>query len=166
MAVRGRKPKPTALHNLQGTLRPARHAARAAEPQVVGKLKEAPDWFSPSQRQAWDYALEHAPAGVLGRIDRGVLTVWVVAEDLHRQAVEKVAVGGLIVRSPQKGEPIQNPYLPVVNKQAMIMLKAAAELGFSPAARPRVSASEGAGRSNPFAGLAEFDSEPGEDRAH
>jgi hypothetical protein len=34
--------------------------------------------------------------------------------------------------------PLQSPYLAILNKQAQIMLKAGAELGFSPASRTRV----------------------------
>lgn len=134
--MRGRKPKPTALHQMLGTFRPARHAARAGEPVAVGRLEDPPEWLTESQKSGWRYALEHAPAGVLGKIDKAVLSVWVVAEDMHRQAVLKVGEN-LVIRSPVKGEAIQNPYLAICNKQALIMLKCASELGFSPASRPR-----------------------------
>lgn len=138
--MQGRKPLPTVTHKLAGTLRPGRHAARAEEPVAPGVLEEPPAWFTDGQKEGWRYALANAPAGVLGLIDRSVLAVWVVAEDLHRQAVEKINApgGGLIVRSPSKGEPMQNPYLAIVNKQAQILIKAASELGFSPASRPRL----------------------------
>jgi phage terminase small subunit len=43
-----------------------------------------------------------------------------------------------LTKAPNTGLPIQSPYLPVVNKQAQIMLKAAELLGFSPASRSRV----------------------------
>lgn len=134
--MRGRKPKPTALHKIEGTLRKARHADREGEPVAVGKLDEPPAWLTETQKVGWAYALEHAPAGVLARIDRAVLSIWVIAEDLHRQAAEKCG-SNLIIKSPIKGEAMQNPYLAVLNKQALIMLKAAGELGFSPASRPR-----------------------------
>jgi hypothetical protein len=35
-------------------------------------------------------------------------------------------------------EPTQSPYLPVINRQALIMLKAASERGFTPVSRPRI----------------------------
>lgn len=141
-----------------GTYRPARHGARAGEPVAVGALEDPPEWLTESQKKGWRYALEHAPAGVLARIDRAVLCVWVVAEDLHRQAVLKVA-DNLIVKSPRAGEPIQNPYLAVVNKQAQIMLKAASELGFSPASRPRFAKGGGVDPGNEYAGLGAPDGE-------
>ena len=37
---------------------------------------------------------------------------------------------------------MQSPYLPIVNKQAQIMLKSAAELGFTPVSRSRVSVTD------------------------
>jgi P27 family predicted phage terminase small subunit len=158
--VRGRKPKPTAVHKLEDSLRPGRHAERELEPKAPGELAEAPAWFTENQKIGWAYAIANAPAGVLGRIDRSVLAVWVVAEDLHRQAVEKVTGpgGGLIVRSPSKGEPMQNPWLAIVNKQAQILIKAASELGFSPASRPRLVGGPSRGDDNEFEGLGDPDS--------
>jgi phage terminase small subunit len=38
--------------------------------------------------------------------------------------------------------PVQSPYLSILNKQAMIMLKAASEMGFTPASRSRVEVSD------------------------
>jgi hypothetical protein len=82
----GRPPKPTALHKLHGTARTTRMAKRAAEPIPVGDLTDAPDWFTPSQRDGWDYAITHSPKGVLKLIDRSALVLWVEAEDSHRGA--------------------------------------------------------------------------------
>lgn len=150
----GRKPKPTHLHIVQGTAK-ARHKRRAAtEPKPKGRLLEAPDWFTESQRLGWAYAIENSPAGLMRRLDRGVLTTWVVAEDMHRTAVmaqAKIDANNalpLLVRTSatahandeQKlGTFQQSPYLPIINRQAQIMIKAAAELGFSPASRPRIA---------------------------
>lgn len=157
--MRGRKPKPTAVHNLEGTVPRGRLAVRTDEPVAVGTLDDPPEWLTDSQKAGWRYALEHAPAGVLARIDRAVLTVWVVAEDIHRTAVLQVG-SNLIIRSPIKGEPIQNPYLAVVNKQAMIMIRAASELGFSPAARPRFGQGGQVDPANEYGALGAPDGQP------
>ncbi len=76
--------------------------------------------------------------------------MWVVAEDLHRQATIAVGKFGLITKSPQKGDPMQNPYLPIINRQATIMMKAAAELGFTPSSRSRVSLGDQSEKDNQF----------------
>ena len=68
-----------------------------------------------------------------------MLVVWTVAEVLHRQAATRLASAGMLVKTPN-GMPVQSPLLSIVNKQAAIMLKAAAEMGFTPASRSRVEA--------------------------
>jgi phage terminase small subunit len=75
---------------------------------------------------------------MLKLIDGSVLEVWVVAHVLYRKAVRQQAKFNLVVPTPNTRLPIQSPWLPIINKQALIMLRAAAELGFSPTARPRV----------------------------
>ncbi len=78
--MRDRKPKPSSMHKLQGTLNTTRHKARTVEPRADGDLPEAPpSWMSASQKAGWRYAVRHAPKGIMRRIDRGMLAVWVVA---------------------------------------------------------------------------------------
>lgn len=134
--MRGAKPKPTHLKLLAGN--PGKRPLNQNEPQPQGNLHEAPQWLTEDQKAGWAYAIANAPAGMLKRLDRSAMTAFVVAEDLHRQASIAVGKFGLITKSPAKGEPMQNPYLPIINRQAQIMLKAAAELGFTPSSRSRV----------------------------
>lgn len=140
--MRGRKPKPTMLHALHG--RPSKTAKdeRANEPQpVTGTLYDAPEWMNAAQKIGWAYAIEHAPPGLLAHIDRGVLAVWIIAEDLHRRAaVAQNNAATLLVKAPITGTPLQSPYLAIINRQGLIMIKAAGELGFSPVSRPRIGA--------------------------
>jgi P27 family predicted phage terminase small subunit len=146
--MRGRKPIPTHLKILSGKI----DAYPESEPVPKGNLYESPDWFSEDQKSAWDYAIENAPEGLLRRLDKSILTTWVVAQDLHKQAVLEVNKRGLIVKSPVKGEPMQNPWLAIANRQATLMMKASSELGFTPSSRSRVSISnEEQNDSNPFA---------------
>jgi P27 family predicted phage terminase small subunit len=115
-------------------------------------LREPPAWMSKSQRAGWRYAIANAPAGLLKRLDRSVLSVWVVAEDHHRAASEMLDKHGVLIKAPNTGLPIQSPYLPVLNRQAGLILKAAEQLGFSPASRSRVQIESGSRKEpNPFA---------------
>jgi P27 family predicted phage terminase small subunit len=143
MAVRGNKPKPTVLKDLHGSKKPR----NPLEPKPAGDLAALapPDFFTDDQVSAWNFALDHSPPGMLKQIDRSALTVWVIASDLHRKACIAQSRTGLVVRSPQAGVPVQSPYLPVINRQAVVILRAAAELGFTPAARPRLSLQGAAG---------------------
>lgn len=139
--MQGRKPVPTAIKEANGN--PGKRPLNALEPKPQGNLDEVPEWFNAEQSKAWRYAILNMPPGVLKRIDSSVLTIWVVAEFLHREATQKVMATGIIVTT-KDGNPIQNPYLPVINRQAQIMLKAASELGFTPASRPRLEIDPGA----------------------
>jgi hypothetical protein len=131
--MRGRKPKPTALIKLQGTGNSTRlRRKRAGEPIATGSLDKPPDWMTPSQVEGWAYAMEHAPKGVLFPIDRGMLAVWVEAEDRHRLASvmqAKVDVGNALplLFKVEKGPPIASAYITIITKAATIMIKAAAK---------------------------------------
>lgn len=149
--MKGRKPKPTHLKLVAGN--PGKRPINKNEPKPVGDLFDAPEWLTESQREGWAYAIANSPRGLLKKLDRSALTVWVVAEDLHRQATIAVGKFGLITKSKDKGEPMQNPYLPIINRQAQIMLKAASEIGFSPSSRSRVQIEPGSDSKNPFGDL-------------
>lgn len=145
--MRGRKPKPTHLRIIDGNA--GHRPLNPDEPKPVGDLDGAPPWMNSAQQESWNYAIEHAPLGLLKYLDRSVLAVWVVAEALHAEAAQKVAKYGAIVKSPQQGMWIQSPFLAVQNRQAIIMLKAAAEMGFTPSSRSRVHLDKSHGH-NPF----------------
>lgn len=130
--MRGRKPTPTALRELHGN--PRDHAI-PKEPKTPTGTLNAPDWLTDQQKEAWAYAVANAPRGVLRLIDRGVLAVWIIAEDFHRRASK--AMGHRAPVSRKTGQ--QDANMAVINRQAMIMIRAASELGFSPTSRPRLA---------------------------
>lgn len=134
--MRGRKPVPTHLRVIRGN--PGKRAMNQNEPMPTGDLLDPPEWMNESQKAGWNYAVENAPRGLLKKLDRSVLVAWAVAEDLHQQASLMLEKYGMLTKAPNTGLPIQSPYLPIVNKQAAIMLKAAEQLGFSPVSRSRV----------------------------
>lgn len=142
----GRKPKPTLLKVVEG--KTYRLSSRKAEPIPEGDLVEAPDHFDQDQREAWDYAIMHAPAGLLKRLDQGLLAAWCVAQVLHRDATKALQNGPKVVKSPN-GTPMQSPWLSILNRQAGLLRAIASDLGFSPAARTRISLEEGAGDEDP-----------------
>jgi phage terminase small subunit len=100
---------------------------------ILTRGQVAPSWLTPAQREGWDYAIEHSSPRLLWRLDRSLLTIWVVAKDLHRQAAQKVAEYGMLTNSD--GGPTVCHYLHIVNKQSVIVTKAAALLGIGPASR-------------------------------
>lgn len=100
---------------------------------------EPPGWLTARQKGIWREAFGNAPVGLLVEMDAGVLTTWVVACDLYRQACEEAQKLPLVVKSPVKEVPMQNPYLAIINKQSEIMTRAAGELGFTPISRTRMA---------------------------
>lgn len=130
-----RKHLPTQLKVVKGTLKKSRVNHR--EPVVTGDLREPPEYFSQEQRDVWHYAIEHAPIGLLKRLDISMLENWVCAVVVFRQAQQKVQEQGLTIISPN-GMEIQNPHLGIMNRQSQIMMKAASEMGFSPASRSKI----------------------------
>jgi P27 family predicted phage terminase small subunit len=154
--MRGRKPKPSYLRVLDGNA--GHRPLNPDEPQPTGDLIEPPEWMTDSQKAGWRYAIRNAPGGLLRLLDQSILSAWVCAEDLHRTAAEKVARIGALVKVGEHGAWQQNPYLPIMNKQALIMMKAAAEMGFTPSSRTRVRVERDRGK-NPFADLQSLDDE-------
>lgn len=140
----GRRPKPTALHRLQGTYNATNHGRdRAGEAVAHGELGKAPSGLTPLERRIWRYAVENAPKGVLKAIDRDMLLIWCEARarwDIARREQAKLdrdAALPLCVIAA-KGVARPSPYHAILERTANTMFRAAAELGFSPAARPRI----------------------------
>ncbi|WP_260596962.1 phage terminase small subunit P27 family [Sphingomonas endolithica] len=135
----GRKRKPTQLKLVEG--RTYRMQERAGEPIATGQLGAPPSHFNQRQGEIWAHSLEHAPAGLLKSIDGAILASWCVAQALHEKAVEMINLTPAVIKSPN-GTPLQSPWLAILNKQAIIMRSLVSELGFSPAARARISIAE------------------------
>ena len=141
----GRPPVPTALKIIRGN--PGKRKINPNEPKPVGDLVEPPAHFDEDLRAVWQYAIENAPPGLLKKIDSSALEIWCEAHVLHRRAVGEVRKFGILVKPPKSDVPVQSPWLPIVNKQAFIMLRAIDHLGFSPASRTRIATGDTSDRS-------------------
>jgi P27 family predicted phage terminase small subunit len=131
----GRRPKPTALHRLQGTYHTGKHGRdRAHEPIAQGELHDPPTDLTPTQEAAWRYAIAHAPRGVLKFIDREVLRSWVETLDRKNEAMQ------LLEAEENAVLWLTSPAHRIVDRTTVILVRLAGELGFSPAARPRLHA--------------------------
>lgn len=151
--MRGRKPRPTHLRLIAGN--PGRRPMNKNEPVPTTNLTEPPEWMSPSQKDGWRYAMAHAPDGLLKKLDSSILTAWVVAEDVHRQATENVIKFGMLATNRRTGDVTQSPFLVIQRQQALLMMKGASELGFSPSSRSRVSREPDKEPDNPFSDFKE-----------
>ena len=145
--MRGRKNTPTHLKIVRGN--PGKRGISKNEPKPEGDLFAPPGDMPAAAVPFWNQAIAAAPVGLLKNLDQRVLMVWAIAAWLHSDAASKIARGTTLVQS-KRGEIFQHPALAIMNKQALIMMKAAAEMGFSPASRTRVSTNNGGASGNAF----------------
>lgn len=138
--MRGVKPQQAAVKKLHAS----RERINDREPVPVGNVAaDPPAHFDEEQAEVWRYAVEHSPTGMLKLIDASVLETWCVAHVMHRQAVvELQKAGSLMVETPNHLL-VQSPYIPIINKQAEILTRAANALGFVPTTRPKIGLSGG-----------------------
>ena len=71
--MKGRKPLPTEIKELQGTLQPCR--TNYQEPKVRQKICEKaapPETLSDEAKVHWNFVLEHEGAGWIKQCDRGM----------------------------------------------------------------------------------------------
>lgn len=108
------------------------------EPKPKGAIGRAPAWMSDAQRQIWAETVAEAPAGVLTSVDQRIFTAFVVAAEAHQSAALMVAERGTTIETKQ-GNVIQAPWVGMLNRQALIVIRTASELGFTPASRSKVS---------------------------
>ena len=133
------KKKPVELKILRMTGKQAEKLVAKRTP-TPGPIAEPPEWLTAEQKDEWKYTLENAPREILRKIDKAVLAGFIVAEDTHRKASIAMAQSQLLVKSPKQELPMQNPYLAIVNRQCVLMIRAASELGFTPCSRARIDA--------------------------
>ena len=134
----GRKPLPAAVKKIKGTLQKCR--ANLHEPRPVGQLGEPPEYMSDVAKEAWIYAVENAPPGLLSSLDASVLERWANCAGLYREALGKInrsGVAGMIIKTPS-GILRRSPLMDVIRDLAQEMKGYETEMGFTPASRSRV----------------------------
>jgi P27 family predicted phage terminase small subunit len=137
---RGPKNKPTTLLHLHGTWNSTRHGQRPPDAKPPGDLEELPADLSPAEAERWHAALAAAPAGVLGKSDESLLRLWCFHEATFleaRRMQQMLDVGNklpLLVKG-KMGDMIQSPYLRIMQRSSLIMLRMIEQLGFSPVSR-------------------------------
>lgn len=128
--MRGRRPKPTMLKLMMGN--PGQQRMNQNEPMPATNLAEPPQWLTAEQRELWKYVQIHSPRGLLKQLDRITLSVWICAADTYRKAATELAKEkNLLSKSALR-------YQEILAKQSVVLRLYATELGFSPAARPRI----------------------------
>ena len=148
----GRKPEPTALKLIKGN--PGKRPLNKLEPVVTSNVSdEAPEWMTPRQAEDWKYHLSNCPSGMVKTLDRNTLAHYIVAHDHWMDCVAKVRAFGLTVMSPN-GYPMTSPYSTDLKKYSVLTLRLAAELGFTPSSRSKISLDPEQIENDPWAKMA------------
>ena len=135
----GRKPLPTAVKKVKGTLQKCR--TNRYEPRPTVMLGVAPDYMSESAKEAWHYAVTNAPPGLLSALDGAILERWANCSGLYREALSKInraGISGMIIKTPS-GILRRSPLMDVIRDLALEMKGYETEMGFTPASRSRIS---------------------------
>jgi len=151
----GRKPLPIAVKKIKGTLQRCR--LNPHEPRPQGSLGEPPEYMSDIAKEAWTYAVENAPPGLLSSLDASVLERWANCAGLYREALGKInraGVAGMIIKTPS-GILRRSPLMDVIRDLASEMKGYESEMGFTPASRSKVQVrQESADKNDPWAEIA------------
>jgi P27 family predicted phage terminase small subunit len=133
----GRRPKPTALKELEGN--PGKRPLNKHEPKPRGLPACPTDNLSPLAQIEWRRVCrELHRCGLLTTVDRAALSIYCANWARWTEAEDNVRKFGEVIKSP-KGYPIQNPYLSIANRAEELMLKTSIEFGMTPASRSKVS---------------------------
>ena len=99
MAVRGRKPKPTALKVLEGN--PGHRPLNKKEPMPKGRLPRCPDWLEDDAKKEWKrLGKVLAEMGMLTHLDMMAFAGYCQAYARWKGAEEFITQHGDMVRTP------------------------------------------------------------------
>ena len=140
----GRKMLPTRVKKVKGTLENRR--LNPNEPQPTISKPEAPDFLDHVALKEWNRVVDLLfDLGIMSDLDVAVLAAYCnsyskvihAQEQLNKMANESNP-GGMLHRSAT-GSIVQNPLMGIVNVSSRDMCRYAAELGITPASRPKVN---------------------------
>ena len=135
--IRGRRPKPTRLKVLTGN--PGKRPLNESEPRPEVEIPDCPPELGPVAKREWERLVgDLSKLKLLTNLDRAALAAYCGAYALWADATEQIQKYGAMIKSPT-GYPVQSPYIAIANRQAEIMLRIAAEFGFTPASRTRIA---------------------------
>jgi P27 family predicted phage terminase small subunit len=138
MAQRGRKPKPTAIKELEGN--PGKRPLNADEPKPERKAPPCPKWLEPEAKKEWRrLSKQLEQIGVLTEVDQAAFASYCQAYARWKEAEEFMTQHGTIVKT-KSGYWQTVPQVSIAQTYLKIMNKIAEQFGLTPAARSRITA--------------------------
>lgn len=134
--MRGRKPKPTRMKELEGN--PGKRALNKKEPKPELAIPECPAHLKGEARKEWNRIVKELHAlGILTNVDRAALVVYCTAWADYVRACNKLEKEGYVIIS-DKGGMYQNPWVALQKRSMDQIMRFAAEFGMTPSSRSRV----------------------------
>lgn len=149
---RGRKPKPTALKELQGN--PGKRPLNKDEPQFSDIVAvEPPEWLSEMAVQMWQTVVPELLANkILTVADLHNVEAFCMAYSRWREAENNVKMNGITIKT--EATVIKNPAVTVANEALRQIVQFGSLLGLDPSSRTRlIGGSKKETIANPFADL-------------
>lgn len=129
----GRKPLPTEIKRLKGTLRLCR--TNPDEPQPSALIGDPPEYMDERAKEIWRQTVHFLPRGVVTMCDTGVLETFCNMCSVREKLQKKVNKEGAVSLYSAEINPAFNALVKCNNDIA----KAASELGLTPSARQKVA---------------------------
>ena len=143
MAVRGRKPLPTALKVLEGDRGKGRRPINRKEPVPPQEAVQCPEWLMDEAKAEWERLAPSLIAmGVLTDHDTEAFAGYCQAYARWREAEEFLSQHGTIFKTPS-GYVQQVPQVSIAMQNLKIMQSFCSEFGLTPASRARLYAGSG-----------------------
>lgn len=142
----GRKPVPTHLKAVKGTLQPCR--TNTKEPQPAADAIDPPPGMSKLALAHWQTVSRHLQAArILTNIDTTALMLYCETYATWRDATDQINKYGSVVAGKDE-YPIRSPYLLVAQKSFEQMKSMMTEFGMTPSSRTRIKVVEPEAKTN------------------
>ena len=140
MAQSGRKPKPTAIKELEGN--PGKRSLNKNEPRPKKKAPRCPTWLEPEAKKEWKrLAKQMELLGILTEMDMTAFAGYCQSYARWKEAEEFISKHGTIVKTPS-GYWQQVPQVSIAQTNLKLMLRFSEEFGLTPSSRSRIAVAE------------------------
>ena len=141
LAQRGRKPKPTAVKQLEGN--PGKRQLNANEPKPAARAPSCPNWLEDDAKKEWRrLAKQMEQLGILTEVDMAAFAGYCQAYARWKEAEEFISRHGAIVKTPS-GYWQQVPQVSIAQQYMKQMSKFCEQFGLTPASRSRIVTDRG-----------------------
>jgi P27 family predicted phage terminase small subunit len=138
MAIKGRKPTPTAIKILEGN--PGKRPLNEREPMPDKKAPKCPKWLEPEAKKEWKRLADKMEAlGILTELDMAAFAAYCQAYARWKEAEEYITLHGMTYETSTGGMRAV-PQVSIANSSMAAMQRAAEQFGLTPAARSRIIA--------------------------